>query len=288
MRTISPLINLIVLVLLTAIPSDGLAQNTCLDCHSAQLDPWLRPIYRDWAASPHAEEGVTCDRCHDGDPTSSNTTNAHSGVLGRADPNSKIHSANIVNTCGECHKEIAKAYTLSKHYQNLMAGKLAPDCRTCMGSHDVTLDPAHMVTCEKCMTAENGVNTERLMKGKSAYAMLTATRKQITEAEKLLRMGRQGGLDLTNAQEELEKAKVGMVRQEVKWHSFNPEIQIPELMKAYHSAALSGELAAKALQGPSLPLSAVVVVVLLAGTSLVLGGVLIARRVMRKQSHKSE
>ncbi|MFQ5815616.1 MAG: hypothetical protein ACE5G7_03870 [Candidatus Hydrothermarchaeaceae archaeon] len=233
--------------------------------------------------SPHSEEGITCDRCHGGDPTSPNIMEAHWGVLGPADPGSKIHYTTIASTCGECHTEIAAAFTQSKHYQNLMKGRLAPDCRTCMGTHDVTLDPTRIIgLCEKCMNPENGVGPEPFLKGKAAHTMMTATEKEIFEAENLVKLGRERGQNLTLAQAELEKAKAGMVGREVGWHTFNPDGLIPELMKAYHSAVVAGEIAQKALQEPSiLPVS--IATALIVGAAIVFGGIAILERAIWKK-----
>ncbi|MEE9594815.1 MAG: hypothetical protein V3V92_05385, partial [Candidatus Hydrothermarchaeales archaeon] len=229
-------LSLLALILLFVVPSTASAQNSCTECHSEQNDPWLWPVYQEWARSPHSEEGVTCDLCHGGDPTSSNIEDAHIGVLGPEEPESKIHYTNIIPMCGDgsdCHSAISEAYPESKHYENLMEGNLAPDCRTCMGSHDVTLDKEHIILgCQKCMNSENNVGEEPLLKGISTHAMMEATQSEIHEAEKLLKLSQEKGLNLTIAQAELQDAKTEMVGHEVDFHTFQTDGQLETLSKS--------------------------------------------------------
>ncbi len=293
MRTV---LLIVTICLLTVVPSVVSAQNSCTECHAAQLDPWLWPTYQDWAKSPHYEEGVTCDKCHGGEPTSPTMEAAHRGVLEPTDPESKIHYTNVISTCGGdgsegCHTEISEAYVESEHGKNVVEGNLAPDCRTCMGSHDVTLDTDHIILgCQKCMNPENIADLEPYHKAQSAFKMMEAAEIEISEAERLIKEAQSKGMNLTIAQVELEKAKAGMTGHDVKWHRFQPDDLTPQLMSAYYSAEAAREMAQKALremaalQEPStLKLVLTVGIVLIMGTSIILGGILIVWRDMQKK-----
>jgi hypothetical protein len=59
------------------------------------------------ASDPHFSK--SCVDCHKGDPAKPTQAAAHKGLISRP-------SDNPVETCGECHTETAKTYTLSLHY----------------------------------------------------------------------------------------------------------------------------------------------------------------------------
>jgi len=290
------ILPLIALVLLTAVPfiasaepSIASADNSCAECHSNQVDPWLKPFYEEWDRSPHNEEGVTCDLCHGGNPEESDKDVAHRGILSPGDPDSKVHYKNIIPMCGEgsnCHTSISEAYTESKHYENIMEGKLAPDCRTCMGSHDVTLNTDHIILgCQKCMNSENSVSEEILLKGRSTHAMMETTDHEIEEVEKLLKLSGKQGLNLTIAQTELETAKVGMVDHDVEFHKFDTDAQLENFAKSYNSALAARQIIEAAMKDRSnIQLYIGIGFVLIVATPLAFGGILlVARRLMKKR-----
>jgi hypothetical protein len=45
-------------------PAETFDTDTCYNCHVEEDDPKLSDPARDWVDSVHAENGVTCDRCH--------------------------------------------------------------------------------------------------------------------------------------------------------------------------------------------------------------------------------
>jgi len=59
------------------------------------------------ASDPHFSQ--SCVDCHKGDPSKPSQKDAHKGLIARP-------SDDPVETCGECHTETAKTYTLSLHY----------------------------------------------------------------------------------------------------------------------------------------------------------------------------
>ncbi len=107
----------------------------CASCHGS-AGRLTREIVRfpetvaSYAASVHgpSDGGVgaaTCDDCH----------HVHE-VRGVADPQSRIHRANLSATCGECHDDIRIEYEQSIHGRALLAGLHdSPTCTDCHGEH---------------------------------------------------------------------------------------------------------------------------------------------------------
>lgn len=145
----------------------GLAAS-CADCHGSHD---IRKSEDPKSKTGHANIDATCSACHGSDamvkkgnlpggnigkqyadsihakaihekkldkaPTCSDCHGAHD-MRAKADPESPIHKAKIVETCGTCHAKAKKAYLKSTH------GKLkshnvqsAPGCTDCHGAHGV-------------------------------------------------------------------------------------------------------------------------------------------------------
>ena len=137
--------------------------STCKDCHGpvhsvrSHLDPR--------ASTSHPRLAATCGRCHadralmarrkitipeavelfrnsvhgrSKNPNAPVCNDCHqSHQLRRAnDPTSSINRANIPNTCGRCHAQVAQAYRGSVHGVGLANGVTAsPVCTDCHGEH---------------------------------------------------------------------------------------------------------------------------------------------------------
>jgi cytochrome b subunit of formate dehydrogenase len=115
----------------------------CARCHadagflSRHKVPILRPVEQ-YLQSVHGravlqgKNAATCADCH----------GSHE-ILPARDGQSKVSHWNIAETCGTCHKEIAKAFLGSVHGQAIKAGvQDAPDCADCHGEH-LILEPAN-------------------------------------------------------------------------------------------------------------------------------------------------
>jgi cytochrome c553 len=144
-------------------------QNTCLDCHSA-LDPPLQVTEQQFSSDIHSEKGLTCARCHGGDPTKADM-NAMSKAAGFR---GKILRSQIPELCGRCHSDGAfmRKYNPSlrtdqlSQYKTSMHGKLLAKgdtkvavCIDCHGVHGLRppSDPRSKVhplniaaTCSRC------------------------------------------------------------------------------------------------------------------------------------------
>jgi len=131
----------------TPIPHTSAAsasQDSCVTCHNTQSGA-TGQVAKDWAASIHAERGVSCVNCHGGDATKSDKAAAHAASAGFVGVPKMV---DIPALCASCHSNVdamrqydlptdqyAK-YQTSVHGQKLAQGdtKVAT-CATCHESH---------------------------------------------------------------------------------------------------------------------------------------------------------
>jgi cytochrome c7-like protein/cytochrome c554/c'-like protein len=108
----------------------------CAACHFANMSNVPAPEHLgEWQQSAHARQQVGCDKCHGGDPWTYLPTEAHRGVLRSSSLDSPVHAANLVGTCGRCHRANADAFNRSLHQSLVQAEeRRAPNCTTCHGA----------------------------------------------------------------------------------------------------------------------------------------------------------
>jgi len=128
-------LSVVVPILLTAgaqVPRPALG-NECATCHLRLA--WTRSATMQvdlWVTSRHAFYRVGCEKCHGGDPTTSDERAAHRGVVNSANPSSPVHLVALPATCGRCHQSEANAFELSAHRRLLSQGDAtAPTCTSC-------------------------------------------------------------------------------------------------------------------------------------------------------------
>ncbi|MBT1074565.1 cytochrome c3 family protein [Geobacter grbiciae] len=143
----SALICLPLLLLLSLFPAYARCQEqtVCLQCHGAQTGKGGAPV-KAWRGSVHADNGISCNDCHGGDPR--DAANAMSPVRGFLGVPGET---GIPAFCGRCHVGIREEYLKSAHGRAL--GKGGPTCVTCHGSHTVmkaTLDLINDKNCSRC------------------------------------------------------------------------------------------------------------------------------------------
>lgn len=133
----------------------------CARCHadagfiSRHKIPVLHPVEQ-YLQSVHGravlagKDAATCSDCH----------GSH-GIQPAWEAQSKVSHWNVVGTCAQCHKEIARQFNESVHGAALKNGaRDAPDCTNCHGEH-LILDPKNPVsalnaanisaqTCARC------------------------------------------------------------------------------------------------------------------------------------------
>ena len=124
-------------------------ETVCIQCHAALPDKLGAPVNL-WRKSIHAENGISCNSCHGGDPKNADDAmNRSRGFLGAPkDPD-------IPAFCGRCHPGVMKDYLASAHGKAL--GRGGPTCFTCHSNHLVlkaSLELINEKTCTQCHSFE--------------------------------------------------------------------------------------------------------------------------------------
>lgn len=104
----------------------GLQQgDNCGACHQKNGDQTVAIFAR----STHARSGITCNRCHGGDPFATEKAAAHGGrFIGKPSSNDTL------SMCGSCHKSQLAAFKTSRHFPE-RKGVARVDCSGCHGAH---------------------------------------------------------------------------------------------------------------------------------------------------------
>jgi len=159
------------LVFALTIPAIAADATSCETCHG-KLKGRLHTPVEQWRQSVHHEYGITCNRCHGGNPDATAMKDAHSRAAGWIGKPSAIQ---IVEKCGTCHAneefmkqynpnartDQLKNYRTSFHGKNILEKKAGDGatCASCHGAHDVlkASDPRSHVyatkvvdTCATC------------------------------------------------------------------------------------------------------------------------------------------
>lgn len=158
--------------------------NVCIDCHASDtMKPELRAIVDSWNASWHAQNAISCEHCHGGDPKDSTLSmTRHRGFVGTP------RQSEIPAFCGKCHVGIEANFLESGHGRSLKGGKKAPNCVTCHGSHGTQkahIDIINEQLCSQCHSYDRA----RVMK-----QALFLTEKKFTELELRIRGLKEQGL----------------------------------------------------------------------------------------------
>lgn len=114
----------------------------CIQCHSSLPDKLGAPV-KLWRTSIHAENGISCNACHGGDPKdAADAMNRSRGFLGAP------KEGDIPAFCGRCHPGVRKDYLASAHGRAL--GKGGPTCVTCHGNHAVVKASIELINEKSC------------------------------------------------------------------------------------------------------------------------------------------
>jgi hypothetical protein len=139
--------------LLAAPSSAAWEENQCVQCHESERLPIsLGHSFEEWQASSHARAGVGCEKCHGGDASLADASQAHRNVKPASDPASLIHASRLVATCGACHAKQHQAYEQTVHARQAAQHSAGANCSTCHGSMATSLpSPADLRTrCAVC------------------------------------------------------------------------------------------------------------------------------------------
>ncbi len=218
----------------------GKTENSCVHCHSRLPgSSFVGAKSHGWTGSIHQKHGVTCDRCHGGNPLAAEQKEAHAGVLGSDSPQSAVYFKNIPSTCGKCHGAEFYKFTQSLHYRRLESAGKGPECVTCHGSMVTSiLTPDTLASvCEQCHNGRMGILPYIPQKAKAVLLLmkessllLDAEAKLHHPAEKSEKARR-----LTDARASLHAAMLD-------WHKFDLDTITGHLQELYKSlGALSAE-----------------------------------------------
>jgi predicted CXXCH cytochrome family protein len=135
----------------------GAVGNSCVSCHSMQLDPRLvKPTALFGGQDVHRDKGFECVDCHGGSPASVDKASAHdtSGRIAAMAFRGKPTGQAVIAACARCHSDAelmrsyapkqrvdqAAEYATSVHGKQLAAGdtKVAT-CVSCHGAHGIRL-----------------------------------------------------------------------------------------------------------------------------------------------------
>ena len=134
--------------------------NNCVSCHSGLLDPLrLGNRYLEWQFSRHRDKGVSCEKCHGGDPSAKDKQIAHAGVSLASDRQSKLYWKNQPETCGACHQNVASVFVESAHYKRLNGIGLGPSCNTCHAHMATRVIYSPVDTASLCSRCHNSINS---------------------------------------------------------------------------------------------------------------------------------
>lgn len=149
-------------------------ETVCTQCHSTLPDKLGKPVNL-WRKSIHADNGISCDSCHGGDPkNAADAMNGSRGFLGAP------KEAEIPAFCGRCHPGVLKDYLASAHGRAL--GKGGPTCFSCHGNHQVlkaSLDLINEKTCTRCHSFERAKSIKAAMQQTESY--IVGIDRKITE-----------------------------------------------------------------------------------------------------------
>lgn len=185
--------GLLAALLFIVLATPAAAEPVCLVCHGSDaMEPADRKIYQEWKESWHAQNNVSCNDCHGGDPGDvDNAMSPQRGFLGKPKP------AAVPEFCGKCHVGILRDYLDSGHGKALQTKGNGPNCVTCHRAHDVQkarLDIINETLCGKCHSYDRA----QLMK-----QALFATEERIRTIDRELKTVKSNGLDVENEEKAL-------------------------------------------------------------------------------------
>ncbi len=195
-----------------------------LECHEDRVRQLATANYQQWSDSVHALKGVTCEKCHGGDPTAADKSGAHKNIVERTNVESPVYYTNVPETCGKCHSKELANFVNSKHYQKLEALKLAPTCTTCHAPHRFTvLDPEEFRNfCGNCHSVYKKVAPYDIpVKAEYLMASVNKLKFNIDMANQDIFWAKKNGTDVAQAQVHAENAMATLSNLAVLWHEFN-------------------------------------------------------------------
>lgn len=201
--------------------------NNCITCHAQLTQPVaLSNRYFEWHSSAHRDVGVSCEKCHGGNPATADKAKAHVGIYPYGNPDSRIHFRNLPATCQSCHQGIVNTFVESKHYQNLKTTGLGPSCSNCHAhmASEVVLSPQQISTlCAYCHDTVNGALPPRPDIREKAEAVMQSLNRAdvaVSWASSLLREAELKRLSIATERLQVSAAQGLLKDAKFSWHSF--------------------------------------------------------------------
>ncbi len=196
------------------------AEVVCIQCHIDLPEEYSLPV-KLWRKSIHAENNITCDACHGGDPKDAdNAMSPDRGFVGVP------KAVDIPSICGRCHVGVLKDFLASAHGRAL--GEGGPTCVTCHNNHLVlkaSLDLINEKTCSQCHSYE---------RARQIHDAMAQTEAAIVAMDARIADFRKTGTDT----ETLEK-RLFAVRN--SFHSLSHEVDVKKVRAA--STSIGADLA---------------------------------------------
>ena len=238
---------------------------TCGACHgdtkymkgypvpTDQLEKYRRSVHWKMMSVKGDLSAPTCNDCH--------------GNHGAAPPGVSW----VGNVCGQCHTVMAESFAKSRHAK-VFAQMGSPGCATCHENHEVTeagdemLGLGEAAVCARCHSPED-------RGGKTAAAMreqIDTLRAEYDKAHTILQKAEHAGMEVSQAQFELNEAKNALVKARATMHAFTIEAVKREIEPGLQISAKAYERGVRALEElqfrrKGLAVSVVIILALIGG-----------------------
>jgi len=195
-------------------------ETVCIQCHASLPDRLGAPVNL-WRNSIHAENGISCNSCHGGDPKhAAEAMSPSRGFIGVPS------EADVPAFCGRCHPGVQKDFLASAH--GMALGKGGPTCVACHGSHQVlkaSLDLINEKSCTRCHSFE---------RAKTIRDAMQQTEEHIEGIERRIRGFQATGVDT-------ERLGKGLFAVRNRFHTLFHEVNVGRVKS--ESTQINAELA---------------------------------------------